>query len=129
MPAALQSSMKRMLGTAALRADLMPEAVRDAARNSVREYREVRAQASSLPTNSHQYKRLVATSEECQGRLWVSAQQVVAVERSAVTSLYVQAINELIDSYGRRKAEIVRHVPPLVHYMLISAFLLARSQC
>jgi uncharacterized membrane protein (Fun14 family) len=42
-----------------------------------------------------------------------------------VTSgLFIQSLNELIDSYGRRNAALNRHVPEVVLFLLYGTFLL-----
>jgi uncharacterized membrane protein (Fun14 family) len=38
--------------------------------------------------------------------------------------LFIQALNELIDSYGRRDAALGRHVPELVLFLLYGTFLM-----
>jgi hypothetical protein len=41
------------------------------------------------------------------------------------TGLFVQSLNELIDSFGRRDAAVSRHVPEVVLLLLHGTFLIA----
>ena len=112
------------IGTAVLRADLVPDSARNIARTSLRDYLQVRTEAAVFPVRSGEWEDLTTTAEKLHAKIWSSTQQVVGVDDGPIASLYVQSINEVIDSYGRRKAEILRHVPPLANLLLISSFLL-----
>jgi hypothetical protein len=55
--------------------------------------------------------------------LWRYACLAAEEDGSPVTSgLFIQSLNELIDSFGRREAAITRHVPELVLFLLYGAF-------
>jgi hypothetical protein len=61
-------------------------------------------------------------------QLWQKASQVAGEDPSQVrTGLFIQALNEMIDAYGKRYAELNRHIPELVLLLLYGAFILSGS--
>jgi uncharacterized membrane protein (Fun14 family) len=40
------------------------------------------------------------------------------------TGLFIQSLNETIDSYGRRDAALSRHVPEIIFFLLFATFVL-----
>jgi hypothetical protein len=41
------------------------------------------------------------------------------------SGLFIQSLNDVIDAYGTRDAELNRHVPEIVLFLLFGAFILA----
>jgi hypothetical protein len=56
--------------------------------------------------------------------LWNYAEQAVTEEPGPVAVSFLTSVNEMIDSYGRRKATIIRHIPGVVVFLLLSMFVL-----
>ncbi len=115
------------IGTAYLRAQLLPTAISADARQSLRDYLALRIRASSLTLDQHEKRRaLEAETTVLQDTLWRHAREGAEQDpRPAIASLFVQSINELIDSYGRRNAELNRHVPEPVLILLFGVFVIA----
>ena len=117
------------IGTAYLRTHLLTPAVRSQAQELLRHYVELRVQASGVALSSESERdALLANTGDVLAALWRNARQAVIEDPSPVTSgLYVQSLNELIDSLGRRDAALSRHVPEVVLFLLFGTFLMAGS--
>ena len=88
------------IGTAFLRAGLLPEPSRNEVRKLLREYAGVRVEAFQQP---HKFLQSIERSEVLLDRLWV--QTVAAAEkdtRSVPAGLFVQSMNEVIDLHAKR---------------------------
>ena len=114
------------IGTAYLRSQLLPASARGEVQGLLAEYLGVRLQASTVPLDvQNQREALLAKSNQQQNDLWHYARKAAAEDDGPVTTGYfIQSLNELIDSYGRRDAAISRHVPEPVILLLFCAFIL-----
>ncbi|MGE0623495.1 MAG: hypothetical protein AB7I04_16535 [Pseudomonadales bacterium] len=115
------------IGTAWLRADLLPDAFRDDARQQLERYIDVRVRASEIDLAHDQERQaLLDAAADLQRTLWALATEAARTEPNPVTTgLFVQALNDMIDALGRRDAELARHVPELVLLLLYGTFLMA----
>ncbi len=87
------------IGTAYLRAGLLPEPQHGEVRRLLREYVDVRLEA----IESGKIAQGVRRSEELHGLLWAQATAVGVKEpRSIVVGLFIQALNEVIDLHAKR---------------------------
>lgn len=114
------------IGTAYLRSQLLPPSVRDDVQRVLRQYLDVRIQGSVVPL-SDQAKRqaLMMQVDQSQRDLWRYAVQAVEEDdRPTTTGLFIQSLNELIDSYGRRNAALNRHIPEVVLFLLYGTFVM-----
>ena len=111
------------IGTAYLRAQLLPASVAEPSQEALRNYVDLRVEAAEMSFEELD-KKLVTEVEQKQADLWRYAQEAAAGKVTPITSLFVQSINELIDSYGSRKAAVRRHVPACVILLLSSTFVL-----
>lgn len=86
-----------------------------------------RARASQLATPHHsEREKLLQQATQIQDRLWTHAVAASQKDRHpATTGLFVQSLNDMFDAYGRRIAEIDRHVPEFVLLLLFGAFILS----
>ncbi|MEQ8205673.1 MAG: hypothetical protein RIA65_05820, partial [Woeseia sp.] len=48
-------------------------------------------------------------------------------DRPITTGLYLQSLNEMFDSYGRRDAALARHVPEAVLFLLFLTFVMVST--
>ncbi len=115
------------IGTAFLRTDLLKSPLRDEARQALARYLDLRVQEATLPlTDVGGRPALVAQATGLQGTLWsIAARAAQADAASHGAAQFVQAVNDLIDSFGRRDAALARHVPALVTALLFATFLLS----
>ncbi len=114
------------IGTAWLRAEMLPEPIRQRTRNALRAYLDLRLQAGQISLDHDQQRRdMLAETAAQQEALWILARQAVEMDDRPVTSgLYVQALNDLIDAFGTRDAALNRHVPEVVLLLLYITFLM-----
>lgn len=115
------------IGTAFLRTDLLKPPLRDEARQALARYVDLRVQEATLAlTDAASRPALVAQATGVQGTLWtIAARAAQADAASHGAAQFVQAVNDLIDSFGRRDAALARHVPELVTTLLFATFLLS----
>ena len=110
------------IGTVYLRTQLLRQPARDELQPMVRDYLAMRVKSASMTTvEGARRDAVLDATEQAQGVLWSAAVRAAQADPSPVTSgLFVQALNDMIDSYGRRDAGLNRHVPegvalPAVH--------------
>ena len=104
------------IGTTYLRTGIIPEPMRTEARNLLREYVDVRLEGVQQPGKLEQ---AIARSEELQTRLWLQAVAATEKERSPMTSLFVQSLNEVIDLHATRMmAGLQSRVPAVIWIVL-----------
>lgn len=115
------------IGTAYLRTQLLPASLRAEARRLVGDYTDVRVQAGALTqTQRSELDRLGAKALTLQNALWAHAVKGIEVDPNAYTpTLFVESVNALIDSFGKRDAALQRHVPEFVLMLLYATFLMA----
>jgi len=112
------------IGTAYLRVDLLPQAVQPHIRKVLSEYASLRASESQGTSDNEATGHLLASAEKDQAELWKDAGEGARLEPNPVTTgLFIQALNEMIDSYGRHNAALKRHVPEIVIFMLFGVFI------
>jgi len=114
------------IGTAYLRAELLPAPLRDETRGLLRDYVDVRVKAGSVSIiKENEWDSLMAEAGSLQNALWNNARRAVEANPNPVPSgMFVQATNDLIDSFGRRDAALHRHVPEVVLFLLLGTFLI-----
>lgn len=113
------------IGTVYLRAQVIAPSLREPTTNLIRKYVDKRIQLAEIALDHPENTiSLLKETERLQGELWDHAQQAAAADQGPISALFIQAVNELIDSYGKRKAELERHVPDLVMYLLLITLLL-----
>jgi len=114
------------IGTAYLRAQMLPVPLRDETLALLREYVDVRVRAGTLSiVEEEQWEPLMARAGELQTALWDRARHAAELNPNPVPSgMFVQATNDMIDSFGRRDAALNRHVPEVVLFLLLGTFLI-----
>ena len=115
------------IGTAYLRAQLLPTSLRANVQDVLRQYVDLRAQESKVSLSDSQVREvLLVKTTTTQSALWDYAKQATEIDPNPVkTGLFIQALNEVIDSFGKRNAGINRHVPELILLLVYGTFLLA----
>jgi len=112
------------IGTAYLNAQLAPPSVREPAQSLLRDYLDVRIQEAEMSLANPEEESLLLQAQRKQAGIWQYARQAAAEDGGPVTALFTQSICELIDSFGRREAEITRHVPEIVLLVLFVTFIM-----
>lgn len=104
------------IGTTYLRTAIIPEPMRTEARNLLREYVDVRLEGVQQPGK---LKQSITKSEELHNRLWSQAVAASEKERSPMTSLFVQSLNQVIDLHASRiMAGLQSRVPAVIWIVL-----------
>jgi hypothetical protein len=98
------------IGTTYLRAGLLAEPQRSEVRLLLREYVDLRVDA----VREGQIDKVLAGSAKLQGQLWKQAEAASALDRSVITGLFVQSLNQLIDLHATRVMVGLRSRVPLV---------------
>jgi hypothetical protein len=110
------------IGTCYLRAAMLPEPMRTESRNLLREYVDVRLQA----VKPGQLEQGMAKSEELLNRLWAVAVTSAEKEKTVITSLFIQSLNQVIDLHSTRVMAGVRsRVPGIIWIVLYLLLILA----
>ena len=114
------------IGTTYLRSQFLPEPVRQEAGTLLRHYVDLRVTTGRIALDRPEERQaLIMQSTAVLDQLWALAGRAVALDPSPSTSgLFIQTLNEMIDSFGRRDAILNRHVPELVLWLLYSTVLL-----
>ncbi len=115
------------IGTAVLRARLLPESVQGDVEAAFREYIEIRIAMGKIDLSRtaerNQYNREVA---RLQAQLWALAVAAANEDPRPVTSgSFMTALNALIDTQGTRHALLQTHVPEVVLFLLFIVFIVA----
>lgn len=115
------------IGTAYLRIQLLPASLRDEARRRFGEYVDTRAAAGQRSqVDRAGLDDLLAMAARQQTALWELATKAAQLDPGArAPLLFAEAVNQLIDSFGRRDAALRRHVPEIVLLLLFGTFLMA----
>src|ERR1051325_5800976 len=87
------------IGTTYLRAAMLPEPMRTETQNLLREYVDIRLEAVQQPGKLQQ---ALSRSEALHNQLWSLAVAATEKERSPITGLYVESLNEVIDLHATR---------------------------
>ena len=104
------------IGTTYLRAAMLPEPMRTEARDLLREYVDVRLEAVQQPGKLDQ---ALARSDELHNDLWSLAVAVTEKDRSPITGLFIQSLNEVIDLHAKRVMAGLRSRVPNVIWMVL----------
>jgi hypothetical protein len=103
------------IGTTALRARLLPAPHNSESLDLLREYVRVRLTITQRIPSPSQFDAALAQSNAIQEALWRQARLVAAKNDAMVpTGLFIQALNEMIDSQSRRVAAVRSRVPNIV---------------
>lgn len=107
------------IGTAALRARLLPPPLGAESLDLLQNYVAIRTElAHSLVTPASR-DAAIARSNELHEGLWRVVQEAVRKDSAMVpTGFFIQALNELVDSHERRLTAFRRRVPPTVFIAL-----------
>jgi|SRR5688572_4548239 len=103
------------IGTTYLRAAMLPEPMRTESQNLLREYVDVRLEA----VQPGKLSQAVLKSEELHNRLWATAVAATEKDRTPITGLFVQSLNEVIDLHAKRVMAGVRSRVPGVIWIVL----------
>ena len=103
------------IGTAALRAQLLPEPARSDVAALLREYVGIRIELSEAGIDVNRFQAAMVASERLQQAFWVQAVAAVRGESQSLgPALLLASLNDVIDVHGERLAARENHVPEIV---------------
>lgn len=112
------------IGTALLRADLLPAEQRAQARVLLARYADARVAISTTALTQQQERRAqMREVAQMQSELWdLAVAAANADPRPVTTGAFVSALNEVIDIQGKRSAIMQAHVPEPILLLLFIVF-------
>jgi hypothetical protein len=117
----------KAIGRAYLRTQLLPPALRNDAQALLRDYVDLRVQASEVSMVTRgDWEMLQVKAAASQTALWDYARRAAELNPNPVISgLFIEALNDMIDNYGRNVAQMNRQVPQAVLFLLFGTLLVA----
>lgn len=117
------------IGTTYLRARLLPGGMQDEVQALLRQYLDVRIQEGRVnATEPELHESLQQQAQLMQTQLWSHAVRAAELDKSVVTSgLFIQSLNELIDTSTTRNAALNRQVPEIVLFLMIATIVLTTA--
>jgi hypothetical protein len=112
------------ISTTYLRADLLPEPMHTDSQALLKEYVDTRLAG----TNPAKIAESISKSEEIQRRLWAQAVLAIQKEKSVITSLFSQSVNQLIELHSQRVTAALRsRIPAAIWIGLYLVLILAMA--
>jgi hypothetical protein len=103
------------IGTAALRARLLPEPHRAESLKLLREYAQIRVDYIPTGRSFAELPDAIERSNIMQEALWQQVKALSARDHNMVpTGLFIQALNEMIDNQGKRLSALRNYIPHVV---------------
>jgi len=117
------------IGTTYLRARLLPGGMQDEVQALLRQYLDVRIQEGRVDATEPELdESLQQQAQRMQTQLWRHAVRAAELDKSVVTSgLFIQSLNELIDTSTTRNAALNRQVPEIVLFLMIATIVLTTA--
>jgi hypothetical protein len=112
------------IGTASLRAELLPQAQRVRARTLLLEYVAARQAYSRAALGQQELTTAINRTKSAQSSLWQIAQESARQSPTPITALFVSSLNEVIDLSEKRLTALENRIPPTIWLMLLLIALL-----
>jgi hypothetical protein len=107
------------IGTTALRARLLPDPQRTATLKLLRDYVQVRLDLIDRVVTNDDLAAAASRSSALQESLWQQAMAVAAADKGMVpTGIYIQSLNDMIDSQEKRLSALRNRMPSYVLFAL-----------
>jgi hypothetical protein len=107
------------IGTTYLRADFLPESHREAVKDLLRQYVEVRLQLQPTGAGTASVEPEIRWSAELEAELWKHTRAVAAEVPTPITATFVTTLNEMIDTDAERLASVRYRIPGAVWLLLL----------
>jgi hypothetical protein len=107
------------IGTAALRARLLPAPYDAESVRLLRDYARIRLDFTGNAIAPSEVDAVIARSNDIQEALWLRAKAVAAKDNAMVpTGIYIQSLNEIFDNQEKRLTALRNRVPNIVFFAL-----------
>jgi hypothetical protein len=108
------------IGTTYLRASTLAQPYRDHSKQLLREYVDTRLELDNVGVDAARFNAALNRSKQLQEELWLDAATVAQNDRTAITAVYVNSLNETIDLHEKRVAAFENRVPQPIWLLIIS---------
>ena len=117
------------IGTTYLRARLLPGGMPDEVQALLRRYLDVRIQEGRVDSTEPEFhESLLHQAKLMEAGLWSHAVKAAELDKSVVTSgLFIQSLNELIDTSTTRNTALNRQVPEIVLLLMFATIVLTTA--
>jgi hypothetical protein len=106
------------IGTAFLRADLLPGADRAEVRQLLHDYVNFRVESLRSEEKGH-VEQAIEASEKLQSDLWSRAAAIADGHPTPISALFVQSLNEVIDLHAKRITLAIHYRLPGIIWMVL----------
>jgi Protein of unknown function (DUF4239) len=113
------------IGTTYLRASTLPQPYRDHSQQLLRKYVDTRLELDNVGVDASRFNEAASRAKRLQEDLWLDAATVVEKDRSAITAVYLNSLNETIDLHEKRVAAFENRIPQPVWLLIIIVSLIA----
>lgn len=113
------------IGTTYLRADLLPEGARVTVKDLLKLYVDMRLDYNKYGLDPERVGLIIQREEEIQKQLWAQAMAAASERRDALTALFIDSLNQLIDLESKRATSLENHVPETILILLFAVAALA----
>jgi len=115
------------IGTAFIRADLLPDAERAEVRQLLQDYVDLRVKALQSDVGE-EVRQAIGRSEKLQSDLWSRATEIAERYPTPISALFVQSVNEMIDTHAKRITLLIRYrLPETIWIVLYGLAILAMA--
>ncbi len=117
------------IGSAYLRAQLLPGEMQDEVQALLRQYLDIRIQEGRVDaTEPALHETLLHQAKSMEAQLWSHAVRAAELDKSVVTSgLFIESLNELIDTSSTRNVALNRQVPEIVLFLMFATTVLTTA--
>jgi hypothetical protein len=113
------------IGTAYLRADLLPEPQATALRNALSDYAKTRILEDDTANDPEKLQAAFRATETALNRLWPVATDTGGRPFTPANALVIQAVNDVIEMHTNRLAAGRDHLPPAILCLLLFVALIS----
>jgi hypothetical protein len=113
------------IGTSYLRAGTLPQPYREHSQTLLRKYVEARFAFGKAELDTVGFREACNASKHIQEELWADVSALAQVDRSALTTAYMNSLNETIDLHDKRFAAIENRIPGPIWFLIISISMIA----
>lgn len=126
---ALLRDEANVIGTTYLRVQLLPEPMRSRMAPLLRDYVDTRLELYEHGFDAARLRDILARSSALHTRMWSEAVAAGRAADTEMTSLFVDALNQTIDTHGLRVASIRGRIPALLFVLLFAVSVVALGLC
>jgi Protein of unknown function (DUF4239) len=106
------------IGTAMLRVEMLPDSERGKMLALLRKYVDARMHFSEARIAEQGIDSAMTQTKQLQAQMWEHSVEAAKTTPTAITSLFIQALNDVIDLSEKRLAMLENRVPPAIWIML-----------